>query len=276
MEQANRMVGALAIGAAMLIGLFAQSAQAGYIVDLSQVGSNVIASGNGAIDLTGLSFVHSFAKLAAIHPSIALIYMGEAFPDITGVDEYCHSIGFTGPTSFGSGGESMPSSGRGGIVGIQNGINQDALFVPMGYVSGDPLGDVSTYKNQTFSSLCVTSGRYEWTWGTGPNQNFTLVIETARAIPEPLNVGHDAAWFRGTGLGWISKRLAAPPDRVQRLVYGARERGSGRLRHSLVDRLGIARDLGSLGLPSGALGPISWHPRVFGREHTGYAWLAVA
>ena len=212
MERANRMVGASTIGAAMLIGLFAQSAQAGYIVDLSQVGSNVIASGNGAIDLTGLSFFHSFAKLALIHPSDALIYMGE--PDISGVDQYFQSTGFTGPTSFGSGGESMPSSGRGGIVGIQNGLHiREALFVPMGYVSGDSLGDVSTYKNQTFSSLGVTSGRYEWTWGTGPNQNFTLVIETARAIPEPSTWAMMLLGFAGLGLAglrsvWRHRRTA--------------------------------------------------------------------
>ena len=210
MKQANRIVGASAISAVMLIGLFAQSAQAGYIVDLSQVGSNVIASGNGAIDLTGLTFFHSMAKLAAIDPSAGLIYMGEAFPDITGVDQYFQSTGFTGPTSFGSGGESMASSGRGGIVGIQNGLHiREALFVPMGYVSGDPLGDVSTYKNQTFSSLGVTSGRYEWTWGTGPNQNFTLVIETARAIPEPSTWAMMLLGFAGLGLaGWRHRRTA--------------------------------------------------------------------
>ena len=69
----------MAIGAAMLIGLFAQSAQAGYIVDLlREVGSNVIASGNGAIDLTGLSFVHRLCQISRhIHPSIAAdIYGG--------------------------------------------------------------------------------------------------------------------------------------------------------------------------------------------------------
>jgi hypothetical protein len=31
----------------------------------------------------------------------------------------------------------------------------------------------------------VTPGTYEWTWGTGPNQNFTLIIGTTTAVPEP-------------------------------------------------------------------------------------------
>ena len=56
MKQANRMVGASVIGAAMLIGLSAPPAQAGYVVDLTQVGGDVVATGSGPIDLTGLSF----------------------------------------------------------------------------------------------------------------------------------------------------------------------------------------------------------------------------
>jgi len=31
----------------------------------------------------------------------------------------------------------------------------------------------------------VTPGTYEWTWGTGVNQNFTLDA-VAAAVPEPL------------------------------------------------------------------------------------------
>ena len=34
-----------------------QPAQAGYTVTLQEVGSNVVATGSGAIDLTGLTFV---------------------------------------------------------------------------------------------------------------------------------------------------------------------------------------------------------------------------
>jgi hypothetical protein len=50
--------GIASIGAAILIGLSASSAQAGYVVDLTQTGGNVVATGSGAIDLTGLSLIH--------------------------------------------------------------------------------------------------------------------------------------------------------------------------------------------------------------------------
>jgi len=45
-----------------------------------------------------------------------------------------------------------------------------------GYLSDSPLLDTAIYFNQTFSTLGVTPGTYEWTWGDGANQNFTLQI----------------------------------------------------------------------------------------------------
>ena len=58
------------------------------------------------------------------------------------------------------------------------------LFVPSGYLSGNPLSGTSTYNNATFASLGVTPGTYVWSWGTGlPNQNFTLQIGPA-GVPD--------------------------------------------------------------------------------------------
>ena len=59
--------------------------------------------------------------------------------------------------------------------------------MPAGYVSGDPLSDSSIYDNVTFASLDVIPGTYEWTWGDGVNQNFTLQI-IAPAVPEPSSL----------------------------------------------------------------------------------------
>jgi hypothetical protein len=42
-----------------------------------------------------------------------------------------------------------------------------------------PLSDSSTYAGATFASLGITPGTYEWKWGTGPNQNFTIQAGTA-------------------------------------------------------------------------------------------------
>jgi hypothetical protein len=105
-------------------------------------------------------------------------------PTSTGsIDAY----GFvTGPTSFGASNViTFASSGSGDPVDIvgENGI----LFVPNRYVSGNMLSDTSTYSNSTFSSLGVTPGTYEWTWGSGAHaDSYTLQIGPTATVPAPL------------------------------------------------------------------------------------------
>ena len=72
-------------------------AQANYIVTLEQVGSNVVATGTGAFDLTGLTFAGSNSLGTGITPSFALAGIG---PDGS-VDEYDGTAPFAGPTNFG-------------------------------------------------------------------------------------------------------------------------------------------------------------------------------
>jgi hypothetical protein len=40
-----------------------------------------------------------------------------------------------------------------------------------------------TFNNATFASLGMTPGTYEWTWGDGANQRFTLRIGAA-GVPD--------------------------------------------------------------------------------------------
>jgi hypothetical protein len=154
------------------------------VVTLEQVGSDVVATGSGPIDLTGLTFLARDSASAFINPSIATITTGPA--SFVPVDVYVGT--FSGPTNFGSGGQTLATSGSGNLVEIASLFSPtDLLGVPAGYVSDTPLSDISTYSGQTFSSLGVTPGIYEWTWGPGANQNFTLDI-VAAAVPEPSSL----------------------------------------------------------------------------------------
>jgi protein with PEP-CTERM/exosortase system signal len=160
------------LGAATASLLFIGSpAHAGYIVTLEQVGLNVVAAGSGALDLTGLTFDGSGGGSAGMQPKfVAFILTG---PTSSLISDYA---GVSGPTSFGTGASTSANSGTGALVGIFSSLARGDLVVPQGYVSGTALSDTSTYNNATFSTLGVTPGTYEWTWGIGLNQNFTLKI----------------------------------------------------------------------------------------------------
>jgi hypothetical protein len=145
-----------------------QSAQAGYIVTLQEVGSDVIATGSGAINLTGLTFLAHFHLTSAIGPQDATIRTGPT----SYVDLY--HTGSSGPVSFGGGATTYASSGGGNMVGIGGPLH--TLIVPGGYVSGNFLSGSATYSDTTVASLGVTPGTYVWTWGNGANQNFTLQV----------------------------------------------------------------------------------------------------
>jgi hypothetical protein len=149
-----------------------------YTVTLEQVGSNVVANGSGAVNLTGLTKASTpFGGPSAIAADIGFILMGAPSGGIS--DGY---FGFTGPTSFGSGDVFLPNTGSGDLVGINGFLG--FLFVPEGYVSNAALSDSMTFNNATFASLGVTPGTYVWTWGTGlANQNLTLIIGAA-GVPD--------------------------------------------------------------------------------------------
>jgi hypothetical protein len=87
-----------------------QPAQA-YTVTLEEVGSNVLATGSGAINLTGLSFVGVAVRLSFIRANIGAIFTGQA----TLFDHFDEYTGFTGPTSFGSGGAFLANASSGGL-----------------------------------------------------------------------------------------------------------------------------------------------------------------
>jgi hypothetical protein len=190
-----------------LLGLFASLALLGspvaanassYVVTLEEVGSDVVATGSGDIDLTGLLYAPLIGgTTGVIYPSMTSL--------LTGTGSLSFYTGTTTfPVSFGSGIFLAASSSVGGGVGFDSSF----LAVPEGYTSETLVSDSSTYDTATFLSLGVTPGTYIWTWGAGADQSFTLDIVAPTPLPAALPLFATGLGTLGL-FGWRRKRKAA-------------------------------------------------------------------
>jgi hypothetical protein len=148
----------VAFVSALALSAFASRADASVVIDVTQVGADVVAAGSGAFDLTDLTMGSGLSMgsgLAA--PALGVLLLGtDAL-----FDAYFQT---SGPSSFGSGSGTFGSSALGDGFGL--GIFH-SLFVPQGYVSGTELSGSTTFDGQTIASLGFDPGTYVYTWGAG-------------------------------------------------------------------------------------------------------------
>jgi hypothetical protein len=149
--------------------------QGSVLITITESGSDVVVSGSGTLNTSGLSS-GSGGGNAAVRPTSPLYFA-------TGSGAFGPLQVFSsifGPSAIGSSSSLRgPTSGTGSLFGIAN----TSLLAPSGYVSGSPLSGTSTYAGQTFATLGLTPGNYTWTWGSGGNaDSLTIAIGT---VPEP-------------------------------------------------------------------------------------------
>jgi hypothetical protein len=158
----------IALGLSVLAGgATLNPARAEFIVIIEQEGSNVVATGRGAInttDLVDFSYWDAYSLIATggfdwemIGP---IVYArGDDWGDISG------------PTSFGFGASAtFAGDGGGDYGGLAVGSTiGEFLNLPSGYVSGDFLNSSATWDDTTIADLDLTPGAYTWTWGRGAN-----------------------------------------------------------------------------------------------------------
>ena len=181
MSLMKRIASAAALGGTIMLGsgLISLPAQAGYVVTLAEQGGDVVASGSGAIDLTGLSLdgnypIYRYAHVAPFSGDIGIGPPGD--PTLAVYS------GVSGPSNFGFGIGAAASSGTGDTVLM---VSSNGPAFPLFY-AGSILSNTSTYTNTSLTTLGAKTGTYEWTWGTGPNQNFTLIVGSSPGpIPAP-------------------------------------------------------------------------------------------
>ena len=200
------------LAAAVLLGATVAADASPYLVTMQQVGSNVVATGSGDIDPTGLTAgtfqTFSGAQIGGSdggNPEAVVIVASGGVNQIFGAPG-----SISGPTSL-TPFFTLADSSSGDAVGLLTGPStdglNDVLEAPIGYMPDTLLNSTSTYDNTTLANLGVTPGTYEWTWGSGVDQSFTLDIVAPSAVPLPAALPLFATGLGVIGLfGWRRKR----------------------------------------------------------------------
>ncbi len=187
--------GVLASANLSLSPLIPQARADTFTVSILQSGQNVVATGSGALSVSGSNA--GFSTIPGARPDPPLLFLG------TGPGTAY--TGVTGPSSFGVGGPAeAASSATGGSVGFDTFTNR--FFVPDGYIAGTALTSSDTWMNLTLRDLGFATGTYNFTLGSG--DAFVIDIGPQPSIsPEPSTFA-----LLGTGvlgaIGVLRKRFA--------------------------------------------------------------------
>jgi hypothetical protein len=173
------------------------SARANLVINISQVGSDVVAIGSGTLNTSNLAG-GGFIGTDFIEADTAQITFGS----IGSGDIYLIS----GPANFGTGSFVAASSGSGDLFGL---IGFGDLLVPRGYISGALLSGTDTFDNATISSLGLTPGTYVYTLARGEPDSVTVQIGVS-AVPEPSTWAMMILGF--AGVGFMAYRRKSKPE----------------------------------------------------------------
>lgn len=165
-----------------LFSAFSNCATAAVIVNVNQVGDDVVITATGNLDLNGLTVQGHEQQPGRVDPGGGFIQVGPTWDFVTGYS------GFSSPnTSFGPGGELYATTASGSDFEINAGdFATPVIFVADDYVSGSLIDGSETFSGVTIDSLGFTVGQYVFTSAYDTvTVNVPGGISAAPAVPEP-------------------------------------------------------------------------------------------
>ena len=160
------------------------SARAGLVVNIDQVGNDVVVNFSGSADTRGMIAPTDGVSTLTLRPG----NMAFGTSTVNVPTSRFGGISNPSPSPYTGSAILSPSSGSGDRLGILTSIN--LLVLPRGYVSGTQLLGTNTFNNATLQSLSLTTGTHVWSWGSVANGNAdTLVMNIGvTAVPEPSSM----------------------------------------------------------------------------------------
>lgn len=177
-----------------LIGLglsaLAVHASATYTIFLTESGSDVVATGAGTIDTTGMSISASGSQcgegLGGMEVTNTLC-MGAGVGGKIALSAIINPMPF-GPTPL----VTLATAGSGDPVFLAS----SALYLPTVYVSGAPLSSSNTYAGKTLATLGVTAGTYTYNLTSGDKIILNIgIAELLFPTPSTIPVGQIGAAY---------------------------------------------------------------------------------
>lgn len=205
--------------AAALLCAAVGAANAAVTINVDQVGSDVVFTSGGSINLAAANFLtsgtegHGTGGLVNI-PGGAQ-WVGAGLGSSNGAflaDVYTFQLNSRPSASFSSvsvGSDVFATAASGRYWGFGEKFfpdaNTGAFSVQSDYVSGTAFSGTSTFAGTTLANLGLVTGSYTWTWGSGAAvDSFTLNIGAVAPVPEPESY---ALMLAGLGaLGAVSRR----------------------------------------------------------------------
>lgn len=175
----------------------AAPAQAVVTFTFAQVGNDVVLTGSGSLNLSSALFVGNPTADGFVNPSGGSLAVGG------GISRVGDSYRLTSPSViFGTGGVVNGTPDLLFLFGLQaSALGTGFVYVPLGYFSGAPLFGSTTFANQTFASLGLTAGTYNFSI---PNDTIRIVVPGA--VPEPSTWAMMLIGFGGIGYSMRRRR----------------------------------------------------------------------